>query len=305
MKLFFAVIVLTICVSSTHCFSQINQADSTVQVVGYWSKNDKESFLYTSDKYTVVGSDTTNRKITKTEIDITVLDSTATSYTIEWLYKNIKSNSTDPFELKFYPLMQNTKVIIKTDEMGSFVEVVNVKELQEFGKHMVELLKKNLKGVSDGEAMANALLSRFESKESIEHNMIDEIYQFYMFHGGKYKLDEPVKIDLELPNVSGGKPIDAQVVIMVTEINAAEDTYVIRSSQIVDKAQATEATFQYLRQMNELDDNFTRDQMPDVVIQETIGARMHGSGWATYTVKTKSVATDNTTDVEEWTIELQ
>jgi hypothetical protein len=80
---------------------------------------------------------------------------------------------------------------------------------------------------------------------------------------------------------------------------------VIRSSQLVDKAQATEATFQILRQNNQLEDGFTRAQMPEVIIEDTMAARVHVSGWPTYSIKTKTVNTGDTTDVEEWTIELQ
>ncbi len=123
--------------------------------------------------------------------------------------------------------------------------------------------------------MVNQLYASFASKESIEDNLIEEIYQYYFYHGGKYKLDVPATMQLELPNASGGKPIAAELVIKLSEINVVDNNYVMRSSQLVDKAQATEATFQILRQTNQLEDGFTRDQMPEVIIEDTMAARIH------------------------------
>jgi hypothetical protein len=302
------VVILATLISTlfVNCSSaQIFEADSTVQVVGYWSKNDKQSFLLTSDKYSVEGKDTTDREIIKTEIDITVLDSTATSYTVEWLYKTIQSNTDNAISRKFYPLAQNVRFVIKTDEMGSVQELVNVKELQDYSIRLGAALKKDLKGTPGIDEFVEGIQSSFASREAIENDLMEEIYQFYFFHGGKYKLDEPVELPLQLPNQSGGKPIDAEMVIQLTEINVADDNYVMRSSQLVDKQQATEATYQYLKQNNEIGPDFTRDQMPEVVIEEVMSTTVHVSGWTTYSFKTKTVMTGDSAEVHEWTIELQ
>jgi hypothetical protein len=285
--------------------AQISEADSTVQVIGYWSKNDKQSFSFKSDKYSVTGSDTTERETIITAIDITVLDSTANSYTVEWLYKSVKSNTSNPLMKKFYPLAQNVKFIIKTDEMGSFTELLNVHELQDYSVRTAATLKKELKGMAGAEAFIKMFQQTFATKESIENELIDEIYQFYYFHGGKYKMGEPVTTQLQLPNAGGGKPLDAELVIQVSEINAADDNYVIHSWQTVDPAQATEATYQVLMKTNELGKDFSRDQMPDVTIEDTIGTRIHVSGWTIYSIKTRTVTTGDRADIHEWTFEIQ
>lgn len=290
---------------SLRAYPQISIADSTVQVVGYWHQGDKQSFLITKDQYTITGTDTTDRETTTSEIDVTVLDSTSTSYTIEWLYKDTRSTTKDPLVQKFYKLAQNLKFVIRTDEMGSFAEVTNVKDLQLYATNTAQILKRELKGSKNADAIVNQLYGAFASQESIEDNLIEEIYQFYFFHGGKYKLDVPETMQLSLPNASGGKPIAAELVIKLTEINAVDNNYVIRSTQLVDKAQATEATFQILRQNGQLEAGFTRAQMPDVIIEENMSARIHDSGWTTYSIKTKTITTGDTIDVEECTIQMQ
>ena len=74
---------------SSNLFSQISIKDSTVQVIGYWSKYDKQSYDVTYEKYKVKNKDTISRELMKYEVDVKIIDSTANSYTIEWFYKNL------------------------------------------------------------------------------------------------------------------------------------------------------------------------------------------------------------------------
>lgn len=68
---------------SIDIFGQINMQDSSVQVVGYWNKNETQSYTITDEKYKVQNGDTTAREFYKFDVDITIIDSTADSYTIE------------------------------------------------------------------------------------------------------------------------------------------------------------------------------------------------------------------------------
>jgi hypothetical protein len=56
---------------------------------------------------------------------------------------------------------------------------------------------------------------------------------------------------------------------------------------------------------NELGKDFSRDQMPDVTIEDTIGTRIHVSGWTIYSIKTRTVTTGDRADIHEWTFEIQ
>ena len=106
-------------------FAQINPADSTVQVIGYWKKNEKQSYTITTDIIKLSESDTASRETIKYDVDILIIDSTAESYTIEWFYKNYSVNTDNKFIKKMTSMAQDMKVVIKTDEFGSFIEVLN------------------------------------------------------------------------------------------------------------------------------------------------------------------------------------
>ena len=123
--------------------AQINMEDSTVQVIGYWDKNEKQSYLIHEKKVTLESGDTTSFQEYTYNVDIQIVDSTAGSYTVEWKYYNYKYVS-GPEELKtILTAYQPTKVLLKTDEMGVLAEVLNSAEISSaMSKWLKNLLKK-------------------------------------------------------------------------------------------------------------------------------------------------------------------
>jgi hypothetical protein len=87
------VVFVTIFLLSSTLFGQISVKDTTVQVIGYWSKQDMQSYNVTYEKYKVKKKDTIAREFIKYEVDIKIIDATANSYTIEWFYKNYSINT--------------------------------------------------------------------------------------------------------------------------------------------------------------------------------------------------------------------
>ncbi|WP_232734718.1 hypothetical protein [Polaribacter sp. ALD11] len=108
---------------STNISSQINPKDSTVQVVAYWSKLEKQSYNISYDK--IKNNDTISREIMKYEVDIKVIDSTKNSYTSEWLYKNFTIDTDNELVKKLTAISNDISVTIKKDDLGAFIEIVN------------------------------------------------------------------------------------------------------------------------------------------------------------------------------------
>lgn len=59
-------ILLTICFLTTFTtFGQIHLEDSTVQVIGFWDKNEKQNYAVSLEKIKIKGADTTSREMIK------------------------------------------------------------------------------------------------------------------------------------------------------------------------------------------------------------------------------------------------
>ena len=292
---------------STSIFSQINVADSTVGVVGYWNLNDKQSYTITREKYKIEDKDTSAFEQIKYQVDITILDSTVNSYIIQWDYRNFESTSDNPIDLKLLKLAENLKVIIKTDEYGGIIEVMNWEDIQDSIYYATSIMREEFKDIPDIDETFNKIENNYLTKENIESGSIRDILQFYYFHGGLYKLNEVLDAQIQLPNLYGGQPFDADVTIWLDEMNAEEYNSVLRMTQSVNSEQLTDATYLYLKDLTSVVDSIfpERKDFAPLHNETWTVSQIHESGWVLYSVETKETSMNNTINVENMIIEIQ
>ncbi len=303
-KIFLTVLFL---VTATTIVAQINIADSTVQVITYWDKGETQAYTVTMEKTKVRGTDTISSERTTYDVEITVLDETDDSYTIQWLYQNIKTDNPNPTVQKLMSITKDMKVIFKTDELGAFAEVVNWKEIKEYIQAATTMLKNDLKNTDEINQALKQLEVTFSTKEAIESASIKDIQQFHSFHGGKYKLGEVLEGEMKVPNVLGPDPFDADMTASLDEINEEDDTFILWATQKVNAEQLTNATFSYLTTIAKdiKIDLPKREDFTDLKNDTITTSKIHGTGWLIYSIQTTIVTSDNLTNIEERTIEIK
>lgn len=291
---------------SCNIYGQIDMNDSTAQVVGFFNQNETQSYVVTEEKYKVKGADTTDREFVKYTVDITIVDSTADSYIIYWHYRDYDIASNNAIMKKIGSIEHDITVKILTDEYGALKEVINWEEVRDYGLKQIKLIKDEMKDIPNYKKLIKQIEGMYSTKESIESAAIQEIQQFYTFHGGKYKHGLEYVNDMQVANLLGGDPFDAKVTFWLDEINPDDDNIVMRLVQSTDSTQITEATFQYLVKMAETMKITppTREELPMFTNDTFIASRIHGSGWPIYTVLTKITKAEGTTSVEERIIEI-
>jgi hypothetical protein len=305
MRIFFLAIALS---SACTGFAQINMSDSTVQVINYWDKKEKQTYHITTYKYKIIDADTTSREIMHYDVDVTVKDSTAKSYTIEWFYKNYRVESDNEITKKMMAASEAMKVVFKTDELGVFVEVVNWQEVRDMIKGSLKKLANESSSIPNFKEAMQQVEGLFSSKESIETAAIRDIHQFHTFHGAQYKLAEVLEGTLKAPNLyDSNSPFDSEFQVYLDEIDAEENNYVMRSAEAINKEQLKAATISYLtnlaKRLGSPAPNF--DEVKDLTNEIITASRIHNTGWVIYSVQTKTVSSGNHTNVEERIIELQ
>jgi hypothetical protein len=288
-------------------FGQINIADSTAQVITYWDKGEKQNYSVTTKKIKLKGTDTASKDITTYDVEITVLNQADKSYTIQWLYKDIKTNSTNQTIQKLMNITKDMKVIFKTDELGAFTEVVNWKEIRDYIQKATTSLSKEFAVILEMDKLLKQIAVTYSSKEAVESAAIKDIRQFHTFHGAKYKLGEILKGQLKVPNLLGTEPFDSDFTIYLSEINEADNNFIMRATQEVNKEQLTNATFDYLTKMANIMKikSPKREDLKDLKNETLTASRIHGTGWIVYSVQTTTVTSDNLTNIEERIIELK
>ena len=293
----FGIIILI----SSNLFSQISIKDSTVQVIGYWSKYDKQSYDVTYEKYKLKNKDTISRELMKYEVDVKIIDSTANSYSIEWFYKNYSINTENELVRKLTSIADDISVKIKTDEYGAFLEVINWEEVRDYIEKVTEKLKVELKDVPNYKEIIANVMSIYSTKESVEANAIKDALQFYKFHGVKYKLGEELTGKLETSNNYGEKPFETNVQYSLDEINETDGNSILRSTEIINSEELTNATYNYLKKSGTFGDKFpARNKFPSLTNETNTASRIHGeTGWIIYSIETKTITAEETTNIEE------
>jgi len=288
-------------------YGQINMSDSTVQVIGYWDKNEKQSYIVTQDKYKVKDSDTTSREFYSYALDITIVDSTANSYTIDWFYHDYNIQSDNELIKKISSIVEDMTVTIITDELGAVKEVVNWMEIRGFIYKGTKMLKKETKDIPNLDKFISQMEKMYSSKESIEAAAIKEIQQFYTYHGGRYKLGEEINASMKVANLYGDEPFDTEVTLWLDEINPDDNNSIIRMKQTVNSEQLTKTTFDYLTKMAETMKvpGPKWEEFPPLKNETYTASRIHGSGWIIYSIETKEVSAEGALNVDERIIEIQ
>lgn len=288
-------------------FGQINMADSSVQVISYWSIGDQQSFDITYERYKVKGEDTTGRMMIAYEVDVTIKDSTEDTYTVEWFYKNYQVDTDNPLVKKIMKASDNISVLIKTDELGSVIEVVNWKEVQAYMEKAMAPLREELKDIPMGKQIIDQSMMLYSSKAAIEANAIKDAIQFSAFHGAGYTLNEELSGEMQFANNMGGEPFDAVVNISLDEINEEDDNFVLRMYQSINSEQLTKATYDYLAKIGTFGDKMpTLEEFPPLANEIWTASRIHGStGWPIFSVETKEVSGEGVVNVEERIITIK
>ncbi len=292
---------------SSAVFGQIDMSDSTAQVIGYWDKGEKQSYLITHEKFKIKDADTTAREFYKYAVDITIIDSTANSYTIDWFYRDYEIQADNELVQKFAAITEDLTIRIRTDELGAFKEVVNWKEVRDYILKGTKLLKKETQDVPNMDKLIEEIEGLYGTKEAVELGAVNEMRQFYTFHGGKYELGEEYSVDTKAPNLYGGEPFDSKLTVWLDELNPDEDNFVIRMQQTVDSEQLSNVTFDYLVNMAKTLEVPApkKEDLPPFTNDTWIASRIHNYGWVIYSIETKEVRAGEMINVEERIIEIQ
>jgi hypothetical protein len=288
---------------------QISAEDSTVQAIAYWDKGEHQDYAISLRKIKIKDQDTVSNELSTYDVEVTVVDSSSKSYTLEWFYKNYQTSNPDKKSAteKISKINENLKYRYTTDEMGSFIELTNWKEIRSHINESMKLIMKEQGDDPELKKVMSQLEKLFTTKEAIESAVIKDIRLYHTFHGAKYKLGEQIEGKIDLPNILGNKPLTAQSTVYLDEINFEDQNYVLRYGQVIDQDQLRSAVKSYLDQMAKSIKSPKPEEsiFRDLKHETEVGCRIHNSGWVIYTYQTITVNMGEATSIEEWEIEIK
>ena len=249
--------ILALCLTLTSfipCMSQeTEKADSSVNVIAFFSKNDTTDYRESYLKYKVINNDTTISIGYSEDFRLIVRDSTATDYTIECISTDFQfltdnPSFTDKLTKITWDVTKKVPMIFKVDSLGTLIEIVNWKEIrntvQPAFKVACEMLKNEIdENVINIPALIVSFNTQTDSEQAIAENTLITSRLFALF-GKSLTLGEIKAKDETL-----GHPTDVTFNTYIVESDSGEDDpelayagdYGIKT-QSVTKLPATELT---------------------------------------------------------------
>lgn len=294
-------------------FGQINLADSTVKVISYWNKGDTHTYKVIktdlrSKNEAVIANDST-----VFNIELSVIDSTATSYTVQALYKNYEVYKSN-IKQELPEVTEGLKIVYNTNEYGEFQEVVNWEEVRDYSNTSLDIIidayKKN--GIMTDDEIGkvkNLISATFSTKEAIETVIAVDIQQLHQFHGSVYKLGEEVEGEIELTNVyNPSEPFMADVYIALDTIYD-DESYLLIYTHSIPKDQLLASVSVLMKNISKetgKDDSDLQEAVEKLDVDNSmiVNTEIHDSGWVIYSIQENTITLPDQKRIIKRTIEL-
>lgn len=253
MKKTFLITFLTL-----NSFLFYSQIDSTkVAFVSYWSIGDSYDFKITKTNQQWKENQLVKDQKQEYIANFEVIDSTETSYTVKWSYKNDLGNTYKiPLELlDKFSKYETTEILYKTSEVGDLIEITNWEEVSQTMKNMFDDIV-NVLG-KDDENLINTLKKSmdplkniYSTKQGIEELVLKELQYFHFPMGVEFDITEPMYYDEELPNMFGGNPIKGKVKLTFQDVDFEESFCTIKQEMDLNPDDTKELLKQVFEKMN-------------------------------------------------------
>ena len=309
----------------------------TVQVAGSWNIGDTKTYRVTIERTDSHRGETEHWQINRHKVTITIIDSTDDYYIIDWHNHDFEfySNDVDWMNVMRKNLTDGN-YIIRTNRLGTFEKLVNWEEIREraFENHeRVKQMRKSNAKYADLldyldylDSFYAHLNEMFSKQEVIEARWIDEVRQFFMFHGGQFNLGRRNRTTsiVQQPNIWGFELVDATRSIWIEEIDAENETFLVRMHQKSNPRQLLNATIRTFQHNLELEmrplierGEETEEELKEYLswlanmntrfrYEIEINSTIHNSGWLIHSVQTQEVFENRRrTRLNTFTIELQ
>jgi hypothetical protein len=284
-----------------YSFGQINYEESTFQAITFWDLKEKQNYDITISQYRIVKNDSILKNKIKYQVEIIVIDSTAKNYEIEWHFKNFVTTSNSKIKQEIDKIYEGIKIKYKTDELGVFEKITNLESVRKQIQKKLDNIKKENKSLSDLGSDFTKLEFFLKNKNSLENLFAKDINQFHYFHGVAFELNESQSAKMEVPNLLGGKPFDADITFEMTDINSEYEFAVLRMEQVVNSVELKKSVIEFLKK--------TRGYKGDYILEELkneirMATSMHNTGWPIYSSHIVDINLGDEQTVEIREIEL-
>lgn len=243
-KFFIAIVAVLFAVLTVNAQSTTleQESDTTINVVGYFCKNDTMTFRNHQLKQKITDNDTILTYDISDEFMIVVTDSTSKGYRMEYIPVSHVSNVDSDTLMnglmdELWKKSKDLHCIFTTDELGQVQHIENWREIRDMMKKAVPLVldwfyqnKPGLDSIISRRQFENMLLVEFSTESKIRE-AYDELDLLFGVHGKSFEIGQK-----ELDDVENGYPQHIIAKVGYTEQeddNDFEGDYAVMTKSVV------------------------------------------------------------------------
>jgi len=246
----------------------------SVPIVAYWQKGDFMEYSVTKVKRQFRNDSLVQNDTTIMFAGLTVIDSTADSYTLRWsVYEDNLVDFISSDQGSGDLISDGTlDVIYKTSEAGAFMEITNWKQVSEILiQSSRELIRSMMSEKEPDTAKFNQIiepvLAMYGSRQGIEQLAFPELQLLHFAFGTEMMVDDTIHYNDQLPNMFGGEPIRASGSLYFSEVDFNKNYCALEQTSFMNPDDTKKMVVDFLSRMNlstELFEQFLTEAIMDI-----------------------------------------
>ncbi len=211
----------------------------SVELLAGWNKGDTKKIKSQDGFIEYEGNEIIKKEVITSMIDMTILEVSDSSYTIEWNYYegstdklNIEEEEDEDLYKEIDRLFEKLRIVYTTDKFGIYEGIINMQEIETtLTDALQDFVSTNFEDQKEGE-MFFELMNAMLLSEEMEDEISSEI-QAYHYYLGEIFSDTLAQYDEEIPSQMGKETIAVKGEVQVL-INAVGSTIKINDKKVFD-----------------------------------------------------------------------
>lgn len=168
--------------------------DSTIAMIAFWSPEEEYTYQFKETENKKSKGEVSLKTMTY-DLHMTVLDSTADHYILQWTYDNYQLNYTmQPYEKELLEIMQNIPIQYRTNAFGKFENILNWELMSANAEKAFDLWLTQKESIPDSIStpLKQMTMALFESEAQMKYWARDLRFFHYLYGANLYR-DRPMK----------------------------------------------------------------------------------------------------------------
>lgn len=246
--------------------------DSIVSFIAQWKKDEVIKYSVAHIKFEIDKGDTLVLDDYAFDVKFEILEKREDgSYKVKWTNSNFHTEM-DPqsIQSKMNAIEASLSFVYETSELGVFKQILNFDEISASIKNALDVANLEYANNPKAQQSMQQLRNKYASPGTVLSFAINDILHYHWIYGSILETDTTYTTRAKLPNIYGGKPLNADSKINIVSSDPVIQSIIAQTILTVDSDEATESSFNSINRMAAATGRppMAREDMPKVTIDQ-------------------------------------